>query len=139
MLLGKEEHLIVQEIPIPGLFADCDNGNEQSRGCSEIGRLFIGMSRDIQRGWILRKRKYLSCLLLQHQKLVNSTLNISLERSMVSINNSHQQTADMAYGTNFCQLLGFRDELVSVLGKVLVRLRQRHYGEVGKAGEGKCV
>lgn len=41
MFLGEKEHLVIEEVPVAGIFADCDNSNQETRCCGKIGGLGV--------------------------------------------------------------------------------------------------
>lgn len=47
MLFGKEKDLLVDEAPVTGIFADCDDGDEYSRSGGKIRRLELSATEDL--------------------------------------------------------------------------------------------
>ena len=39
MLFGEEEHLVIEEVPVAGILAVGDDGNQESRCCRKIRSL----------------------------------------------------------------------------------------------------
>ena len=39
MLFGEEEHLVIEEVPVAGILAVGDDGNQESRCCGKIRSL----------------------------------------------------------------------------------------------------
>jgi len=39
MFLGEEEHLVIEEVPIAGVFSDGDDGDQEARCRGEVGSL----------------------------------------------------------------------------------------------------
>lgn len=74
---------------------------------------------------------YLSGLLLQHQQLVDRTLDIGLNWGKVSI---HKVSVGRVSNSHLGKGLSFRDQLVGVLGEVLLGLQQAsgHDDECGR-------
>lgn len=79
--------MVVEEVPIAGVLADRDNSHKESGCGSQVGVL---ESKQVRRNhhilyWQKEEQmSYLSCLLFQHQQLVDRALGIGLTY-MVSV------------------------------------------------------
>jgi hypothetical protein len=84
MFLRKDEHLVVEKAPVAGVLADGDDGNQEARGSGEVRSLLCSITV-VSLRWIGGVSDdgtaYLSGLLLQHQQLVDRTLDIGLNQA----------------------------------------------------------
>jgi hypothetical protein len=82
MFLREDEHLVVEKAPVAGVLADGDDGNQEARSSGEVRSLSYSIVMVSLRWigeWSDDGTAYLSGLLLQHQQLVDGTLNIGLD------------------------------------------------------------
>lgn len=81
-----------------------------------------------------RNRSYLSCLFLQSQQLVDGSLDISLQKKTSALFPGSSKCK-----SHLCEGLSLRDDLVGLLGEVLLGLQQAavgHGDECGKSSFG---
>lgn len=117
MLLGQHERLVVEELPVAGIFADGDDGDEDAGCRGEVGGLEGGGEWSVSwfSGGVLGGRRDLTRLLLEQGELLDGGIDVCL-----------------------CQGLGLGDLLVDLLGEVLLGLERsfRHGGRASGGVEG---
>lgn len=133
MFLGEDQHLVVEKTPVTGVLADSNDGNQHTgsggeiRGLLEEAEMVSGASFEMVGN---RSIAHLSSLLLQHQQLVDGTLSVGLKMKR-GISFGFTLSSTSLSRSHLRQGLGVWDELVGILGEVLLGLQQtvRHDDE----------